>query len=224
MPRYDTILFDLDGTLIDSVPDLADAINAMLVRLGRRTFAEATVRNWVGNGAQMLVKRALLGRRDIEKQEIDPTLFETALHYFFDAYGQCVTGRTRPYEGVKETLAWLHSKKYKMAIVTNKPERFTYPILEAFGFARYFDAVIGGDTLSVKKPDPAPLQEVLTRLGADKAQAVMVGDSKNDILAAKALGIASIAVSYGYNYDEPVTRYAPDHVIDQITALREYLV
>ena len=221
--RYDTILFDLDGTLIDSVPDLADAVNAMLTQLHRRTFPEATVRNWVGNGAQMLVKRALLGRRDVGKQEIDPALFEAALQYFFEAYGRCVTRRTRPYTGVEETLAWLHSKKYKMAIVTNKPERFTPPILKAFDIARYFDVIIGGDTLRVKKPDPAPLQEALTRLGAGKEQAVMVGDSKNDILAAKALGIASIAVSYGYNYDEPITRYRPDHVIDRFTALKECL-
>ncbi len=209
------ILFDLDGTLVDSVPDLAAAVNEMLRRLGRDGYDEETVRYWVGNGAQTLVRRALLGKRDIDGETIDAALFEEAMGLFFDAYAAHLSRATRPYPYVTETLRRLKEAGYKTAIVTNKPERFALPLAERLGIADLFDAIYGGDRFEKKKPDSYPLEKMCERLGVNVDEAVMVGDSRNDILAAKACGMHSIGVTYGYNYGESIARYAPDAVVDR---------
>jgi len=212
------ILFDLDGTLIDSAPDLALAVNHMLKILQREPFHADTIRSWVGNGAQTLVKRGLSGSSVID-DNIDPELFAEALAIFLSFYAQnlCVTTVTYPH--VATTLHTLKSKGYRLALVTNKPYDFIDPLLEGLALSELFELSLGGDSLAKKKPDPLPLLHVCERLGVDVSECIMIGDSKNDILAANAANMQSIGVTYGYNYNEHISHYKPDHVVDDISEI-----
>jgi len=207
------ILFDLDGTLIDSAPDLAVAVNHMLETLNRATFSENIIRFWVGNGAQVLVRRALSGQSEIN-EDLDPVLFENALEIFLSFYAQNLAVTTVTYPNVPTTLNTLKEAGYRLAIVTNKPFDFVAPILKGLNLDGLFELHLGGDSLSQKKPDPAPLLHVCEQLDVTVEQCVMVGDSKNDILAANAAKMQSIGVSYGYNYGEDIGIYNPDAVFD----------
>jgi phosphoglycolate phosphatase len=214
------IIFDLDGTLIDSVPDLATAVNQMQRDLGREVFSEDLIRSWVGNGAQTLVKRALSADVEIDKN-LDDDLFTKALAIFLAAYKEHACVKTKTYPNVGSTLKALHENGYKMAIVTNKPYAFVAPILETLKLQRYFSLYLGGDSLPEKKPHPEPLLYVCDKMGYSVKQALMVGDSKNDILAANAAGMQSIAVSYGYNYGEDISAFKPDVVVDDFADILE---
>ena len=220
LEKKQLILFDLDGTLINSSPDLAAAINHMLHTLGRKYVLEAEVDSWVGNGALMLVKRALSGSV-IPSDQLDETELEEAMACFLDYYGKHLCVRTHCYTGVSETLEQLQQRGYIMVIVTNKPHAFVSPILEGLGISGYFSAILGGDSLSRKKPDPLPLTQMMTDFGIALEACVMVGDSKNDILAARAAGMESIAVTYGYNYTEPISFYQPDRIIETFAEILE---
>lgn len=217
------IVFDLDGTLIDSVPDLTLAVNEMLIALGRETYPEDTVRYWVGNGAQMLVTRALLGKREID-QTVDDTLFEKALSLFLDFYAKHLAEATDTYPNVNETLRTLKEKGFRLSIVTNKPFDFVGPILQGLKLDGLFELILGGDSLPQKKPDPAPLVHTCRTLGLPVENALMVGDSKNDILAAKAAGMQSIGVTYGYNYGEDIAVHGPDVIVDDFADIIKYLM
>lgn len=203
------ILFDLDGTLIDSAPDLAFAINHMLVSIGRTHIASDIIRSWVGNGASVLVQRALSGQSEIA-DDLDPALVESALAIFLAFYEQhlCVNTITYPY--VRSTLKILKAKGYRLVIVTNKPSAFINPLLEGLALTGLFEFALGGDSLEKRKPDPLPLHYCCEKLGLSVDQCVMVGDSKNDILAANAANMQSIGLTYGYNYGEDINRYNPD--------------
>jgi len=217
------IIFDLDGTLIDSVPDLASALNHMLETLQRQPFSEALIRTWVGNGAQTLVKRGLSGSSEID-ETIDAALFEKALSIFLTYYGQHLSETTHCYANVKESLHKLKTAGYRLAIVTNKPVDFVAPILKALELEALFEAYLGGDSLSRKKPDPLPLVHLTQELNVSIKASLMVGDSKNDILAANRAKMQSVGVTYGYNYNEPITHFKPDAVIDDFSQLLELLV
>ena len=217
------IHFDLDGTLIDSVPDLALAVNEMLIILKKETFSEDVIRYWVGNGAQTLVKRALLGKREIEDQNIDETLFKEAHTVFLKAYAKHLCEATRSYPHVIETLQVLKAKGYRLSIITNKPVQFVKPILEGLGFDTLFEDFLGGDSLEKKKPDPLPLLHMCKTMGVTIDECVMVGDSKNDILAANTCGMQSIGVTYGYNYGEDIGVHKPSIIIDDFSKILEYL-
>ncbi len=210
------IIFDLDGTLIDSVPDLAMAVNHMLESLDRDVFDENTIRYWVGNGAQILVKRALSGSNKID-EDLDGTLFSKALALFLLFYKKHLCVNTKIYSNVLTTLRSLKAEGYRLAIVTNKPIDFVAPILDGLHLNDLFELILGGDSLEKKKPDPLPLQHVCEKLNIPVEKAVMVGDSKNDILAANAAKIQSIGVTYGYNYGEEISYYAPDVVLDNFS-------
>ncbi len=217
------ILFDLDGTLVDSAPDLALAVNHMLGSLERETFSADTIRSWVGNGAQTLVKRSLSGSSVIN-EEIDPELFAKALDIFLDFYAKNLCVDTVAYPNVPATLSGLKAQGYRLALVTNKPFGFIQPLLEGLALADHFELCLGGDSLPARKPDPLPLLHACERLGVDASECVMIGDSKNDILAADAANMQSIGVSYGYNYGEEITLYRPDRVVHdfaEIMALME---
>ncbi len=216
------ILFDLDGTLVDSAPDLALAVNHMLETLEREPFHAETIRSWVGNGAQTLVKRGLSGNSVID-ETIDPKLFAQALDIFLDFYAQnlCVTTVTYPH--VETTLKDLKSKDYRLVLVTNKPYDFIEPLLEGLALTDLFELCLGGDSLAKKKPDPLPLLHVCERLDVSVSECVMVGDSKNDIVAANAAKMHSIGVTYGYNYGEHISLYEPDHVVDDLSQIIELL-
>ncbi len=216
------LIFDLDGTLINSALDLAVAINYMLEHLGRDKFDDEVIHGWVGNGALTLVKRALTGRREVD-ETLDEAYVEKALKIFLDYYEKNLCNATIPYPHVTETLHTLKEKGYTLAIVTNKPFAFVSPILKGLGMDEMFALVLGGDSLSEKKPHPQPLLHVCERLEVDVANAVMIGDSKNDILAANACGMDSVGVTYGYNYGEEIGVHKPGVIVDDFSELLAYL-
>jgi len=197
------IIFDLDGTLIDSSPDLALAINHMLKRLNREPFSLEEIHHWVGNGAETLVRRALSGSATIS-DEIDEDEFKKALDIFLKFYAKNLAVATVTYPHVPSTLSKLKAHGYQLAIVTNKPFDFVAPILKKLKLEEYFELYLGGDSLKEKKPNPAPLLYVCNKLNVSVEECVMVGDSKNDILAAQACQMQSIGVTYGYNYNPDV--------------------
>ena len=214
------IFFDLDGTLINSAPDLANSINYMLLKLSKQVVDKEIIHQWIGNGAQMLVKRALSGSVIIN-DNIDADQFNKAYQIFIDHYKEHVCIETFTYDNVQSTLEYLYKNNYKLAIITNKPEQFIAPILQKLHIEKYFDYAIGGDSLKKKKPDPQPIQHCIEKFNTHNSNCVMIGDSKNDIVAAKAANIFSIGVTYGYNYDEPISRYEPDIIIDDFKQLME---
>lgn len=214
LPRL--VMFDLDGTLVDSVPDLAAAIDRMLLSLGRPIAGIEQVRNWVGNGARVLVRRALAG--DLQHAAIDEADTEQALAVFMEAYADS-HGLTRLYPGVRETLKWLKKQGVEMALITNKPERFVAPLLDEMRIGRYFRWIIGGDTLPQQKPDPTALLQVMKMAEVKAHDALFIGDSRNDVLAAKAAGVACVAMSYGYNHGRPIAEESPALVIDDLREL-----
>lgn len=216
------LIFDLDGTLIDSVPDLANALNHMLRSLGRTPFEEDTIRFWVGNGAQILVKRALSGGTTIDDR-LDESLFKSALTIFLNNYAENLATNTRPYDQVPQTLHALKESGYTLVIVTNKPYDFVLPILQGLGLAQYFEDYLGGDSLTAKKPDPLPLIHISKQFNVPVDKALMIGDSKNDILAANAAKMDVVAVSYGYNYGEDISVYKPNVVVDNFADILGFL-
>jgi phosphoglycolate phosphatase len=209
-------MFDLDGTLIDSVPDLAAAVDRMLLELGRPPAGLDAVRHWVGNGAQVLVRRALAG--GIEHASVDDALAEQALALFMEAYAESHE-LTVVYPGVRDTLRWLRKQGVEMALITNKPERFVGPLLDEMKLGKFFRWIIGGDTLPQQKPDPAALLFVMKMAGVSAEQALFVGDSRNDVLAAKAAGVRSVGLSYGYNHGRPIAEETPTLVLDDLRHL-----
>lgn len=207
------ILFDLDGTLIDSAPDLALAVNYMLTCIGREQIEADIIRSWVGNGASILVQRGLSGHTEIDKN-LDPELLEKSLATFLEFYAKNLCVDTVTYAHVRSSLKILKAKGYRLAIVTNKPFDFIQPILDGLDLNGLFELLVGGDTLEKRKPDPLPLHYTCEKLGVSVDECVMVGDSKNDILAANAANMQSIGLSYGYNYGEDINEHNPDLSVD----------
>lgn len=214
----DLVIFDLDGTLIDSVPDLAGAVDYSLRKMGFPEAGEARVRQWVGNGAEILIERALAFSRNGSEADHKADL-PIALAHFFAYYNEHAAEKTTLYPYVAETLARLHQAQITMAVVTNKPARFVSPILEALQISHYVDCVIGGDDLEFKKPHPLPLLHCMEKLGFNAAQTLMVGDSKNDIEAACNANVLVAAVNYGYNHGRPVAEENPDYLLSDFRQL-----
>ena len=214
------ILIDVDGTLVDSVPDLAYCVDEMMTRLGRPPHGEAKVRDWVGNGVERLVRRALVGQLDGEPSDAD---FAQAYPVFLDLYAENTSKRSCLYPGVREGLDYLKGRGYQLGCVTNKAAQFTIPLLRDLGVHDEFGIIVAGDTLAVKKPDPGPLLHAAEHFGVAPADALMLGDSKSDVSAARAAGFQIICMSYGYNHGEDIRNYAPDAVIDSMAELRQYL-
>ena len=210
------IIFDLDGTLIDSSPDLALAVNDMLAKLGRETFSTDLIDSWIGNGARLLVKRALLASAEKES-DVNDAFLEKALTVFLTSYEENVCIKTSVYPSVRISLKVLKAQGYRLAIVTNKPKQFVQPILDTLEMGALFEMILGGSCLSKRKPDPLPLQTVCDRLSVSVEECVMVGDSKNDILPANAINMESIAVSYGYNYGENILDSKPTVLISDFS-------
>ena len=218
-----TLIFDLDGTLVDSAPDLARAGNLMLAKLGKETFSEQCFRNWIGNGARVMVQRALSGSADIDPK-LDPILIEKALAIFLQAYAENVCVKTRLYPGVASTLRSLKAQGYHLVIATNKPDHFIEPILKGLKIDQLIELSIGGETLPQRKPDPAQLHHICEKLGVGIEQCLMVGDSKNDILAANAAGMDSIGLTYGYNYGEDISQHGPSMVLNRFADIEQVLL
>ncbi|MGD8546895.1 MAG: phosphoglycolate phosphatase [Thiohalophilus sp.] len=214
------VLIDVDGTLVDSVPDLAYCVDEMMKRLDMPTHGEDKVREWVGNGVERLVRRALIGQLDGEPDEV---LFEKAYPVFLDLYAENTSKRSKLYPGVKEGLAYLKQSGYRLGCVTNKAEQFTVPLLKDLGVYDDFEIVVSGDTLPKKKPDPLPLLHVAEFFGVNPEQALMIGDSVSDVTAARAAGFQIVCMSYGYNHGMDIRKADPDAVIDSMAELPELL-
>lgn len=210
------VMFDLDGTLIDSVPELADATDQMLRQLGRAPAGMDKVRNWVGNGAPVLVRRALADGYD--HQGISAEQEAAALAIFLQAYGE-VDSQTTVYPGALECLASLHKLGIKIAMVTNKPEEFLPDLLAEIKMAEYFKWIVGGDTFAQRKPDPTGLLWVMEQASVAASESLFIGDSKNDVHAARAAQVACVGVTYGYNYGQPISAEQPELVVDDLREL-----
>lgn len=214
------VLIDVDGTLVDSVPDLSFCVDEMMKQIGREPWGEARARDWVGNGVERLVRRALIGQLNGEPDEAE---FEKAFPVFMDLYKENTSKRSELYPGVPEGLAYLKSAGYIVGCVTNKAEAFTIPLLTDLGIIDEFGLVVSGDTLPKKKPDPLPLLHAAEYFKVDPADALMIGDSSNDVKAARAAGFQIICMTYGYNHGEDIRDSHPDAVIDSMTELKNLL-
>ena len=215
------VTFDLDGTLIDSVPDLAIAVDAALAELGLAAAGEARVRDWVGNGSRVLMERALLYATDpdVGKGNKGEARLERAHAAFLAHYGRDPGAHTRLYPGARECLDGLRRRGLPLALVTNKPHAFIAPLLEGLDLMDHFALCLGGDSLAEKKPHPAPLLHVSAHFDVAPSACLMVGDSRHDIAAGRAAGFRTLAVPYGYNHGEPVRDSGPDGVVESLAEL-----
>jgi len=214
------VLSDLDGTMIDSVPDLSYAVDTMMQQLGLPACGEAKVRHWVGNGVERLVKRALVGQL---QGEPETALYERALPLFKEIYGECNGKHSVLYPDVLDGLNWIKSQGYTLACITNKAEQFTVPLLKSLYIHDMFELILSGDSLPQKKPDPAPLLHAARFFDAEPHDSLMLGDSVNDVQAARAARFHIICVSYGYNHGEDIRDAQPDAVIDSFRELPKLL-
>lgn len=210
------ILIDVDGTLVDSVPDLAYCVDSMMGKLGMLDHGEDKIREWVGNGVERLVRRALVGRL---QGEPDDALFHKAYPLFLDCYAMNTSKRSHLYPGVREGMDRLRAQNYVLGSVTNKAAQFTVPLLKDLGIYDSFAVVVAGDTLEKKKPDPAPLLYAAEHMGIQPENCLMVGDSINDVKAARAAGFQIICVPYGYNHGIDIRESDPDAVIESLANL-----
>jgi phosphoglycolate phosphatase len=216
--RVKLVLFDLDGTLVDSVGDLAWCANEMLRALEMPIQDPQAARNWVGNGLERFVKRVLTNDMDAEPEE---GLFRAGLEIFSKLYGEHASDHSEVYPGVIETLQRLSRLELHLACVTNKPEPFTSKLIAAMGLGSFFELVVAGDTTARKKPDPMPLHYAADHFGLDYDACLMVGDSSNDVLAARAAGFGVICVPYGYNHGNDISNSNPDLVVENLAELTE---
>ena len=217
LPRPEMVLIDVDGTLVDSVPDLAYCVDAMMSELGMPERGEKRVRHWVGNGVERLVKRALVNQLDGEPDE---ALFSKALPVFEALYRENTSKRSRLYQGVKEALDFLKTTGVRLGCVTNKASQFTLPLLQDLGVHDYFEITICGDMVERKKPDPMPLLLAAEQLETEAKASMMLGDSMSDVNAARAAGFQIVCMSYGYNHGEDIRDYDPDAVIDSMAEIK----
>lgn len=213
--RVKAVMFDLDGTLIDSAPEIAFAANQTLADLSLPVLPKEQVTNYIGEGAQVLIKRCLTGKLSAEP---DVELFEQAQDLFYAHYASNVA-QSRPFDGVLEGLQTVWRRGFKLACVTNKPEKFTLPLLAQSGLVDFFDCVVAGDTLEKKKPHPMQLQYICQKLDVPEYEAMLVGDSNTDIEAAYAAGCFIITVPYGYNQGKLIDTSRVDDTINDLTEL-----
>lgn len=218
--RPEMILIDVDGTLVDSVPDLAFCVDEMLKQLDMPVRGEARVRHWVGNGVERLVERALVDDLDGYPDE---DLKAKALPIFMDLYTENTCVRSALYPGVQEGMDYMKAAGYKMGCVTNKAAAFTIPLLKQLGIHDEFAIIISGDTLAKKKPDPLPLLHAAEFFGVEPAQAMMLGDSVSDVKAARAAGFQITCMTYGYNHGANIADAKPDALIDSMVELQSLL-
>jgi len=208
------IVWDLDGTLVDSAPDLASALNTVLDMRGFFTLSLNEVRAMIGNGVPKLVERGFnaVGIRP------DPAQLDELVAIFVKQYKACATDNTRPYPGVVEALQEIHSMNIPMGVCTNKPEALTLQILKGLGLSGFFSSVVGGDSTSARKPDPEPVLACLRGLVTEPASSLMIGDSVHDVHAAHAAGVTIGVVPWGYR-SAPVEDLGADFVLRDLAVL-----
>lgn len=218
--RPRAVLFDLDGTLVDTGPDIAAAVNLMLADMGHATHPVEEILNWVGEGTPRLVQRALSGGMDGRPPDRD---LEHSLALFREHYAAGICVQSEPYPHARTVLERLRASGTRTGCVTNKPAHLTHLLLDALALSAMFDVIVCGDTLAVAKPHPEPIRHACRELGLEPASAVYVGDSMTDCRAAEAAGVPMIVVTYGYNQGADLTKAPCAAIIDDLGALPEAL-
>jgi phosphoglycolate phosphatase len=209
-----TVVFDLDGTLVDSAPDLVATLNVIFARNGLPPVSYDAARNMVGGGARAMIGRGLAA----EDRKLDPAEVDRLVADFIDYYAAHIADHSRPFPGLDAALDALAAEGFRFAVCTNKLEWLSLRLLDAFDLSNRFAAICGADTFGLRKPDPELLRLTLARAGGSRERAVMVGDSLNDIASARAAGIPVVAVDYGYT-ETPVGELGPDRVISTLGEL-----
>ncbi|MGC7560019.1 phosphoglycolate phosphatase [Pasteurella sp. PK-2025] len=219
MTQFKLIGFDLDGTLVNSLPDLALSVNSALAEFDLPQAPEALVVTWIGNGADVLLNRALEWAKEQTGKQLNEEQVNQLRQRFGHYYGENLCNLSRLYPNVKTTLEQLKAQGYLLAVITNKPTKHVQPVLHAFGIDHLFSELLGGQSLPAIKPHPGPLYYLCGKFGLYPKQILFVGDSKNDILAAHAAGCAVAGLTYGYNYNIPIAESKPDWVIDDFAQI-----
>ena len=209
---YQLVVFDLDGTLVDSASDIAESVNRTLEEWSLPRVEESVIRGWIGEGARRLLQQAL--EHSGSALEVDAVFPSLEVHY-----GDCLLLDPRVYDGVRETLDDLRGKGVSLAVCTNKPQRFIRPLLQALALDDYFECIVGGDTLPERKPSALPLRHVVDHFGLQPAQCLMVGDSETDVLTAQAAQVPMALVTYGYLRGFDPKSVAGVRVIDDLREL-----
>lgn len=207
--------FDLDGTLVDSALGLANTVDNMCERLGLPKPGKALVTTWIGNGIEVLLDRALLWANAPKDAEYR----QKAMIILSECYQDELLSGSPLFPDVKETLVQLHSEEHQLVLITNKPSKFVPDLMDYLGVSHLFAMMLGANDSIKIKPHPTPIFKVLGELGVMQSEFVFVGDSRNDILAAKNAGVTSIALTYGYNYGEPIANESPDYIIHDFAEL-----
>lgn len=208
------VVFDLDGTLVDTAPDLIATLNIILAREGLAPLPYAVGRNLIGGGARKLIERGLAA----EGRDASPETVSRLVTDFIDHYAEHIAEQSRPFEGLRDAMDLLRGEGFAFAVCTNKLEWLARRLLDALEMSREFATICGGDTFGVIKPDPGALTQTIERAGGTRTRAIMVGDSATDVNAARAAGIPVIGVSFGYT-ETPMAALAPDHLINHFDAL-----
>lgn len=223
------LVFDLDGTLIDSAQDLCNSVNAALVEFGRKPLEDPVIAGFVGNGAPMLMRRSLAVADGLSLEEVDEKIFTGAYDFFLKYYREHKLDFTYAYDGVLEALAALRAvhdapgaAPRAMAVLTNKPVRPARGICEGLGMADYFLHIYGGDSFTAKKPDPLGLRTLMEEVGAEPAETVMIGDSKVDVTTARNAGAWSVGCKFGFG-PQNLMENPPDVVVDRAAEWTEVL-
>lgn len=219
--RYGAVLFDLDGTLLDTVPDLAYAANRMLAELGRPSLPDALIATFVGRGIPKLVERALSGSAN---GSVPSGTLRTGLDIFERCYAEESGRRSACYPGVLKGLESLADAGIPMGVVTNKASRFTHDLLERMRLRHYFAVVVSGDTLREKKPDPAPVRHACEQIGVAPSGALFIGDSRHDVAAGHAAGCAVWCVPYGYNEGGSIGSLGCDRVVPNLAVAAGWIL
>lgn len=220
---FDLLMFDLDGTLVDTAPEITDAANCVLCDLGLPQATVPQIIGWIGDGSRELMVRAIAHGSGENPSELrqDRSRMEDVMHRFTDAYERVCGHSSALYPLVTETLQALARSGIPMAVITNKESRLALRVLAHHGLQDLFDPIVAGDTLARSKPDPMQLHYCLQHFGVAPDRALMIGDSSVDVRAAHGAGVACWAVPYGYNRGRPIAEAAPDRVIEDFSALQE---
>jgi phosphoglycolate phosphatase len=209
-----TIVFDLDGTLIDTAPDLIDTLNVVFAREGLPPVPYETARNLIGGGARMMIARGI----EAEGRVDDPAEIERLFRDFILHYSEHIADRSRPFPGLSDALDELAAGGSRFAVCTNKLESLSVLLLRQLGLEHRFAVICGQDTFGVQKPDPEVLRRTIVAAGGTLRNAIMIGDSLTDIRTARAAGVPVIAVDFGYT-DRPVSEFGPDRIISRFAQL-----
>lgn len=216
IPSYDAYLFDLDGTLVDTAPDLMHALNATLVHAGYTEVGLDLTRLWVGHGAKVMIAEAVVHHGE---SMLSDDQLEEYFMFFLERYGERIAVDSVPYPGVVDSLTALASRTHKLGVVTNKLQGLSMQLLQELDLYKFFNIVVGGDTLQVRKPEPQPVLYACNELVTSPSETLFVGDSTTDVKAARAAGCPVVCMRDGYNHNTPADELGADHVIDSFCRL-----